>query len=150
MKQHHTTLAFAESCTGGALSAQITAIPGASLYFLGSLVTYSNSLKEKILGVSPRILKRYGAVSSQTVKEMLGGLFQKTAADYGIAVSGIAGPSSGEGGNRVGTVWYAIGKNGEKGDVGLLQLKGTRKAIISEASTKLLTLLLEYLYTQPT
>ncbi|MFI5335096.1 MAG: nicotinamide-nucleotide amidohydrolase family protein, partial [Chlamydiales bacterium] len=95
MVKHRQTLAFAESCTGGFMASQLTAIPGASEYFLGSIVTYSNSLKEGLLGVSADTLKKHGAVSREAVHEMWTGLLKKTGADYGIAVSGIAGPTGG-------------------------------------------------------
>src|SRR4051812_1449104 len=74
MQEHHKTLALAESCTGGFMSSQITLLPGASDYFLGSLVTYSNHLKEVILGVSSETLRQEGAVSHKAVQEMWHGL----------------------------------------------------------------------------
>ncbi len=77
MVKHHQTLALAESCTGGFMAAQLTAIAGASEYFLGSIVAYSNSLKEGLLGVSPETLKKQGAVSKEVVHEMWTGLLKK-------------------------------------------------------------------------
>ena len=86
--KHKKTVAFAESCTGGMLAAKrCTSLPGASDYFLGSFVVYSNAMKEHILGVSKQTLGSHGAESEETVREMLGGVFKKTAADYFIAVS---------------------------------------------------------------
>jgi PncC family amidohydrolase len=83
MVKHHKTLALAESCTGGFMASQLTALSGASDYFLGSLVTYANQLKEDLLDVSPETLKKHGAVSREVVHEMWTGLMQKTGADYG-------------------------------------------------------------------
>jgi PncC family amidohydrolase len=135
------TLAFAESCTGGFLSHLMTQHSGASNYFLGSLVTYSNSLKEKVLSVSKETLEIYGAVSEETVKEMLNGALSLTGANVGIAVSGIAGPLGGTLDKPVGTIWYALGSK-EETEVGCLHLEGSRKEIIFLASN----LLLEVLY----
>lgn len=139
--KHQKTLALAESCTGGLLAAHLTAIAGTSQYFLGSLVTYSNALKERILGVSPETLETKGAVSQETVVEMLQGLFKVTGADYGIAVSGIAGPTGGTPEKPVGTVWYAIGVRGKEPEAGMLQLRGGRQEIILQATERLLSLL---------
>jgi PncC family amidohydrolase len=139
--EHKKTLVLAESCTGGLLAAHLTAIAGASQYFLGSLVTYSNALKEQILGVSPETLKTKGAVSRETVIEMLQGLFKATGADYGIAVSGIAGPTGGTPEKPVGMVWCAIGAKGQEPEVGVLQLKGSRQEIILQATEEILNLL---------
>ncbi len=103
------TLATAESCTGGFLSKIITDIPGASDFFKGGIISYSNELKQKILNVNPDTLKKFGAVSAQTVGEMLKGLLNITNADYGIAISGIAGPTGGTPEKPVGTVYIAYG-----------------------------------------
>jgi nicotinamide-nucleotide amidase len=137
MIQNKKTLAFAESCTGGALSSAITAIPGASDYFLGSLVTYSNSLKETVLSVPPAILEQYGAVSGETVHAMWEGLIKMTGADFGIAVSGIAGPSGGTKEKPVGTVWAAIGPKDRPPEIGSFVAFGNRKMVISSTANKL-------------
>jgi nicotinamide-nucleotide amidase len=93
MVANKKTLSLAESITGGKVGAAITAIAGASQYFLGSLVVYSNEMKEKILHLSKATLKEHGAVSNEAVKEMAQNLLRITGSDYGIAISGIAGPS---------------------------------------------------------
>lgn len=123
------TLALAESCTGGAMAASLTAIPNASQFFVGSLVTYSNAWKETFLGVSFSTLQKKGAASKETVQQMLEGVFYRTQADLGIAVSGIAGPLGGSLEKPVGTVFLALGDR-EKKWVGKIQLKGKRKQII--------------------
>lgn len=109
MQERKATLGTAESCTGGAIAAMLTAIPGASAYFQGSTVTYSNTLKMKILGVCESRLKTYGAVSEAVVREMADGLRKLYGVDYSISVSGIAGPDGGSEEKPVGTVWIGIG-----------------------------------------
>lgn len=108
LHKHKKTLALAESCTGGYISHLITSNPGSSDYFKGSLVTYSNDLKEEILSVDKNTLKIHGAVSEQTVVEMAKNTILKTGSDYSIAISGIAGPDGGSVEKPVGTVWIAI------------------------------------------
>ncbi len=124
------TLACAESCTGGTIASHITSLSGASDYFLGSFVTYSNQMKSDLLGVSEHTLKRHSAVSSETVQEMLAGVFKNSRADFAIAVSGIAGPSGGTPEKPVGTIFAAIGKRGEPPDSGHFLAKGSRQTII--------------------
>jgi nicotinamide-nucleotide amidase len=127
--RHQKTLAFAESCTGGMLSMHVTSVPGASDYFLGSFIVYSNTMKQQILDVSKVTLDSQGAVSEATVIEMLEGVFKKTAADFAIAVSGIAGPSGGTEQKPVGTICAAIGERGEIPDVGTFKSFGNRQTI---------------------
>ncbi len=104
------TLSLAESCTGGTIASMLTALPGASRYFTGSLVAYSNKVKVNSLGVSPDTLKHFGAVSEQTVREMAIGANRVFKTDYAIAVSGIAGPDGGTAEKPVGTVWISLAK----------------------------------------
>ncbi len=113
LAKHKKTLAVAESCTGGLLGHRITQIPGSSLYFLGSIVAYSNKVKTEILKVKTETLETYGAVSEETVKEKCIRVKNLTNADYCISVSGIAGPGGGTPEKPVGTVWICIydGKN---------------------------------------
>jgi nicotinamide-nucleotide amidase len=103
------TFAVAESCTGGYVGHLVTSIPGSSTYFKGSLVTYSYSMKEAILGVKKETLETQGAVSEACVREMLDGLLRVSDADYGVAISGIAGPDGGTAAKPVGTVCFAVG-----------------------------------------
>ena len=104
LAQKQQTLATAESCTGGLLAELITDVAGASKIFIGGVVTYSNAMKMKWLGVSSNTLAIFGAVSEQTVHEMIEGIQQATGCDYAIAVSGIAGPAGGTPEKPVGTV----------------------------------------------
>jgi PncC family amidohydrolase len=124
------SLALAESCTGGAMAALLTSIPDASLYFLGSIVAYSNSWKERFLQVSRSTLTQKGAVSKETVVEMVKGLFQETDADYAVAISGIAGPGGGTKEKPVGTIYVAIGQKGGRIDAGVIHTTPERKGAI--------------------
>jgi PncC family amidohydrolase len=137
--EQHKTIAFAESCTGGFLSHLITSNPGASECFLGSFITYSNALKMKILGVKEATLAQYGAVSKETVEEMLSGVLRLTEADFAIAVSGVAGPDGGTEKTPVGTVFYALAEKGNPIESGSFYLSGDRKNIIATASYRILT-----------
>lgn len=107
--QKKETISTAESCTGGDIASLITSVPGASAYFQGSIVSYSNEVKQSLLNVKKDTLEKYGAVSEETVKEMLSGLLQKMNTTYGIAVSGVMGPDGGTDDKPVGTVWVAVG-----------------------------------------
>ncbi len=102
-------LGTAESCTGGYIAHKITAIPGASRYFQGSVVAYSNELKIKQLGVKQETLGKYGAVSENTVTEMVAGALETLGVGLAVAVSGIAGPGGGTPEKPVGTTWLAVG-----------------------------------------
>jgi nicotinamide-nucleotide amidase len=108
LKEKGASLATAESCTGGYIAHLITSIPGSSAFFKGSVVCYSNEVKEQIVGVQPETLRKFGAVSEQTVTEMAVGVQTRLNADYVIATSGIAGPDGGTDEKPVGTIWIAI------------------------------------------
>jgi len=102
------TVVTAESCTGGAIASLITGVPGSSSWYLGSIVAYANDLKEKLLGVEPDSISRFGAVSREVVEQMAIQARIRMGADYAIAVSGIAGPDGGTADKPVGTVWIAV------------------------------------------
>lgn len=111
--QRGETLSAAESCTGGALSAKFTAMSGASEYFWGGVVSYDNSVKENLLGVSRENLEHYGAVSEQVARQMAEGVRRACGTTYGVSTTGIAGPTGGTPDKPVGTVWMAVaGPNG--------------------------------------
>ena len=97
----------AESCTGGWIAKAITDVPGSSEVFGYGLVSYSNGAKESLVGVHPRTLDEYGAVSEEVVIEMADGALHLSGADIAVAVSGIAGPTGGSDDKPVGTVWFA-------------------------------------------
>ncbi len=107
------TVTTAESCTGGYLAHQLTVVPGSSRYYLGSIVAYDYEPKKSLLKVSPATLEKYGAVSEETVKEMLVGLIASMGSDLGIAISGIAGPGGGMPDKPVGTIWMAWGSKSD-------------------------------------
>ncbi len=134
-------IAFAESCTGGALAARITAEAGASKYFAGSIVCYQEHVKRNVLGVSAESLEKYGAVSEQVALEMLSGVLSVMSADFGIAVTGFAGPEGGTPEAPAGTVWLAWGEVGQKPNAQKLQLSGTRTQIIQQAISRALGIL---------
>lgn len=107
------TLATAESCTGGLLSKRITDVAGASAVFHMGVVTYANQAKEDLLGVSHETLERWGAVSSQTAREMAQGIVRRSQADLGIGITGIAGPDGGTAEKPVGLIYIAL-SDGER------------------------------------
>lgn len=127
------TLALAESCTGGKIAATLTAIPGASKFLLGSIVCYSNQWKHQFLNVSLETLQNKGAVSEETVKEMVEGLLATTSCDFAAAVSGIAGPDGGTLEKPVGTIYIATCKRGCLPHVELIHAHQPRENAINTA-----------------
>jgi competence/damage-inducible protein CinA C-terminal domain len=107
LKEKQLTLGTAESCTGGKIASIITSTPGCSAYFSGSIVSYSNKVKEKVLGVNPEDIEKHGAVSREVVEQMALGAIRQLGCDCSVATSGIAGPDGGTPDKPVGTVWIA-------------------------------------------
>lgn len=107
-QQAGVKIACAESCTGGNIAHEITSIAGASAYFMGGVVAYSNEVKKKVLGVRADDLSKYGAVSEPVARQMAEGVCRLTGADWAVATTGIAGPDGGTPEKPVGTVWIAI------------------------------------------
>lgn len=140
LRDKQATLATAESCTGGYIAHLMTSIAGSSAYFQGSVVAYANQVKENELGVNPATLASHGAVSEQTVIEMATHIRKKMNATYGIATSGIAGPSGGSEEKPVGTIWIAC-TNGKKTKTKKLQLFKNRSANIHFSAIYTLDLL---------
>lgn len=101
-------LAVAESCTGGGLAAAITDLPGVSTFFEGGIVSYSNDVKEALLGVPAGVLARHGAVSEPTARAMAEGVRQRIRADVGVGITGVAGPDGGTPNKPVGLVHLAV------------------------------------------
>ncbi len=108
LKKHGKTLAVAESCTGGMLASRITSLSGSSQVFLGGAVTYTNKMKNVLLGVPLELLKKHGAVSRPVAEEMARGICTVTGADFGIGITGLAGPQGDGSDNPVGTVHIAL------------------------------------------
>lgn len=108
LTERKQTLALAESCTGGGIANRITNVPGASAVFLASFVTYSNAVKERVLGVRAETLAAHGAVSEAVAIEMAEGARHRTGADFALSVTGIAGPTGGTEGKPVGTVFIGF------------------------------------------
>jgi PncC family amidohydrolase len=102
------SISTAESCTGGLLSHVLTAIPGASTYFIGGVVAYSNTIKEQFLGVQACTLLDHGAVSQETALEMAVGVRTKFTTDIGLSTTGVAGPTGGTLSKPIGLVWIGI------------------------------------------
>lgn len=111
LREKKLSLATAESCTGGLISARITSVPGSSDYFIGGITAYSNSIKTALLGVKEDTLLNHGAVSEQTVREMAFGAIKNLKSDVAISSSGIAGPAGGTAEKPVGTIWLAVGNS---------------------------------------
>jgi nicotinamide-nucleotide amidase len=142
------TLAVAESCTGGFVSHRITRVAGSSAYFKGGTVSYSNESKIHFLGVKETTLAQYGAVSQQAALEMARGIKREAAADIGLSVTGIAGPTGGSAEKPVGTVWIAI-CHGNESDASLFRFQGERERIIMGASQAALNRLRTYILSDP-
>lgn len=113
-RQKHTLLTTAESCTGGLLAAALTSVRGVSDVFAGGFVTYSNDMKHRVLGISLRILKNYGAVSESTARAMAKNALSRAKASMAISVTGIAGPAGGSIHKPVGLVHFALAHRTKK------------------------------------
>ncbi len=125
LRERGLKIATAESCTGGYLAHLITSVPGSSDYYLGGVVSYANSVKQQVLGVSEETLRKHGAVSEPVVRQMVQGACRLTGADWAMATSGIAGPGGGTAEKPVGTIWIAVGNEKEQ-HTHLLQLGKNR------------------------
>jgi nicotinamide-nucleotide amidase len=122
-------IATAESCTGGWIGQAITMVPGSSQWFDRGFITYTNRAKMEMLGVSAETLRRHGAVSEQTVEEMVSGALERSTAHIAVAVSGVAGPTGGTPEKPVGTVCLAWGVRDEPVRLRTVDLTGDRDAV---------------------
>lgn len=137
-------ISTAESCTGGNIAHEITRQGGSSEYYIGSVVSYSNQVKEDVLGVSKDALKEFGAVSEIVAKEMADGVRRVMQTNYAVSTTGIAGPSGGSKEKPIGTVWVGISSESMV-YASKYQFSGDRNAIINQATQKALELLLKEL-----
>ena len=140
LTQAGKTLAPAESCTGGLIAHRITNVPGASAFFEGAVVAYSNAAKVAQLSVAAADLAQHGAVSTAVATAMAHGVRTRLTADYAIAVTGIAGPSGGTADKPVGLVFVAVA-NAEDVQVERFEFEGGREAIKEQTADAALTLL---------
>jgi PncC family amidohydrolase len=138
------TIATAESCTGGLIAHVLTLIPGASNYFIGGVIAYSNQVKQDILGVQASTLAQFGAVSEQTAIEMAAGVRERFNTDIGMSTTGIAGPSGGTPSKPVGLVWIGF-STPEKTWAVESHFSDDRHQINKKSARKALQLLLDYL-----
>ena len=132
------SIAVAESCTGGSISSSLTSIPGASTYFNCGFITYSNQSKVNMLGVDPKTIELYGAVSEKVAYEMAMGAGQNSQSDLALSVTGIAGPSGGTPGKPVGTVCFGFFIDGNV-ETTTQFFSGVRSEIVSESIAFALT-----------
>ncbi|MFZ1533366.1 MAG: nicotinamide-nucleotide amidohydrolase family protein, partial [Chitinophagaceae bacterium] len=144
LKAKGLTMATAESCTGGYIAHLITSVPGSSAYYKGTIVCYDNEVKENVLAVQHNTLLSTGAVSEETVKEMVKGALAKLNVDFAVATSGIMGPDGGTAEKPVGTVWIAVGNN-EKIDTLKLNLRFDRQRNISITANNALNFLRKFI-----
>ena len=142
------TLGTAESCTGGHIAEAIVASPGSSNYFKGSIVSYVNEIKERLLGVDGRLIVEKTAVCEEVAIAMVKGACQTLDTDYAIAATGIAGPGGGTPEIPVGTIWLACGTESEVVTMKLTDDEGRDKNI-SKAAHEALKMFLEYLKEHP-
>ncbi len=142
LSERGDTLAVAESCTGGTIASKFTAQAGASAYFLCGVVSYSNEAKCNVLGVNPRDIEQYGAVSEQVAKAMAEGARGVSGAKFAISTTGIAGPTGGSAEKPVGTVWIGVATP-EKSFAMLKNCGTDRSQIISRATAYAIALLYE-------
>jgi nicotinamide-nucleotide amidase len=129
LQSHHLMLATAESCTGGWIAKTITDIPGCSAWFDCGIAAYSYEAKQALLGVRPETLTEQGAVSRETVLEMVSGALVTSGASIAVAVTGIAGPGGGTPGKPVGTVWIGWKRRGGYPKAELFHFGGDREAV---------------------
>jgi nicotinamide-nucleotide amidase len=144
LKAKGKTMATAESCTGGYIAHLITSIAGSSSYYKGSVVSYANEVKENVLGVQNDTLATTGAVSEETIKEMVHGAIKELNVDFAVATSGIMGPDGGTDEKPVGTVWIAAG-NKDKVETLKLNLRFDRQRNITITANNALNFLRKFI-----
>lgn len=134
LRNNKKTITTAESCTGGLVASMITKVSGSSDIFNGSIVSYSNKIKNQELNVNNETLEKFGAVSTEVVNEMLDGAIKKFEADFAIAISGIAGPTGATKNKPVGTVVIGISDANNAKTIDTFYFKGTREEVQIQAA----------------
>ena len=138
------TIGTAESCTGGKIAEAIISTPGASEYFKGGLICYTDEMKEKLLHIEKKIIEQYNAVSEEVAIEMVKGAIKTLEVDFAISVTGFAGPGGGTKEIPVGTIWIACGNN-EKINTFKLEEDEGRDINLSNATSKALQMIVEFI-----
>ena len=139
---HGKTLVTAESCTGGMIGSVLTGVSGASEVYKGGVISYTNAVKQSVLGVSKETLQQFGAVSAEVAQEMASGVRKLLKADYAVSVTGLAGPGGDTFGNKVGTVFIGF----ESANVCVVKkclFNGDREEVRKQAVMAALQLVLE-------
>lgn len=137
------TIACAESCTGGLLTSMLTDVAGSSAYVMGSVVSYTNSIKERLVGVNPATIAAHTEISAETAGEMAEGIRQLIGTDLGVGITGLAGPGGGTKVRPVGLVYIAV--TGDKGTkVRENRFQGNRVEIKQQSAEMALQMIAEY------
>nr|WP_269091670.1 CinA family protein [Aliarcobacter butzleri] len=144
LRNNKKTITTAESCTGGLVASMITKVSGSSDIFNGSIVSYSNKIKNQELNVNNETLEKFGAVSTEVVNEMLDGAIKKFEADFAIAISGIAGPTGATKNKPVGTVVIGISDANNAKIIDTFYFKGTREEVQIQAAKTSLKKILKF------
>ena len=139
------TIVTAESCTGGLLADSLVQVPGASSVFWGGFVTYSVAAKRAMLGLDEERIRRYGAVSAETARDMAEAALARSGADVAVSITGLAGPVGDGSATPVGTVWIGVAVRGKLADASPFHYSGSRNEIRLAATQDALNMLLERL-----
>lgn len=142
LRSRGLSLATAESCTGGLIGGALTAVPGSSDTYRGGIISYTNEVKQKLLGVTGELLAQYGAVSAPVAEAMALGAAKSLGADVAVSTTGLAGPGGDEYGNPMGTVYLACAYHGQVKCVHC-RFDGDRAQVRREATNQALKLILE-------
>ncbi|MFA6216355.1 MAG: CinA family protein [Candidatus Omnitrophota bacterium] len=143
--KNRLTLAVAESCTGGLVSSLFTSLSGSSRYFFAGIVSYNNKAKENLLHIPHALIKTYGAVSAETAQHMALSVRKLTKTDFGIGITGIAGPTGAISGKPIGTVFIALNSR-QKNLCARFSFSGTRAQIRKKTTSKTLFILKRFLH----
>jgi len=144
LREKNLTIACAESCTGGLLTSRLTDVAGSSAYVQGSIVSYSNAVKNSVLKVKAETLQEFGAVSEQTARQMSENVRKLFNTDIGVGVTGIAGPDGGSAEKPVGTVYISV-SNADKTEVKRFNFNGTRAEIKNQSANAALSMIKDFI-----